>query len=106
MERVGDVIDRAQRGGRSARGRQDRSGQEKVIDKTALVEKLPHLVKLHTTAKEAGKDLSDGIKKVAEKSGLLASVVRKIVVAKAGESFEEKKKEAEQLALMFDEVQG
>ncbi len=103
MERVGEVISRAQRG---ARGRQDRSGQEKVIDKTKLTEKLDHLVRLHTSAKEAQKDLSDAIKAVAEKSGLLASVVRKIVVAKAGESFEEKKKEAEQLALMFDEVQG
>lgn len=103
MERVGDVIDRAQR---TARGRQDRGGQEKVIDKTHLVEKIPHLVKLHTAAKEAGKDLSSAIKKVAEKSGLLASVVRKVVVAKAGENFDEKKKEAEQLALMFDEVQG
>ena len=101
MERVGDVIERAQRG---ARGRQDRSGQEKVIDKTKLMDRLPHLVKLHAAAKDAGKDLSDGIKKVAEQSGLLASVVRKIVVAKSGENFEEKKKEAEQLALMFDEV--
>ena len=101
MERVGEVIGRAQR---SARGRQDRSGQEKVIDKSHLVEKLPQLVQLHTRAKDSGKDLSDAIKKVAEKSGLLASVVRKIVVAKAGEAFDEKKKEAEQLALMFDEV--
>lgn len=106
MERVGDVIDRASRGGRSARGRQDRSGQEKVIDKTHLVEKVPYLVELHTRARDAQKDLSGAIKAVAEKSGLLASVVRKIIVAKAGESFDEKKKEAEQLALMFDEVQG
>lgn len=106
MERIGDVAERAVRTPRGARGRQDRSGQEKVIDKTKLVEKLPYLVKLHTSAKDAAKDLSDGIKKVAEQSGLLASVVRKIVVAKAGENFEEKKKEAEQLALMFDEVKG
>lgn len=101
MERVGDVIGRAQRG---ARGRQDRSGQEKVIDKSHLTERLDHLVQLHTRSKESSKDLSDAIKAVAEKAGLLASVVRKIVVAKAGESFEEKKKEAKQLALMFDEV--
>jgi thiamine monophosphate kinase len=100
VERVGDVIEKA----RGARGRQDRSGQEKVIDKTHLVEKLPHLVKLYTASKDASTDLSDGIKKVAEKSGLLASVVRKLVVAKASENFDEKKKEAEQLALMFDEV--
>ncbi len=103
MERVGEVIERAKRG---ARGRQDRSGQEKVIDKAKLLERMDHLVDLHNRARASGKDLSDAIKAVAEKSGLLASVVRKLVVAKASETFDEKKKEAEQLALMFDEVAG
>lgn len=66
MERVGDVIEKARRG---ARGRQDRSGQEKVIDKTHLVDAMPRLVKLHTANKEAGEELSDAIKRTAEKSG-------------------------------------
>lgn len=87
-----------------ARGRQDRAGQEKVIRPGELKERLPHLIALHNTAKEASKDLSDAVKSVAEKSGLLASVVRRLVVAKAGDNFEEKKKEAEQLSLVFDEV--
>lgn len=90
--------------GRNARGRQDRSGQEKVIEVAKLTEKLPHLQSLYTTAKDANKDLSDAIKAVAEKSGLLASVVRKIVVAKAGENYDDKKKEAEQLEMVFGEL--
>lgn len=101
MERVGDVIEKARRG---ARGRQDRSGQEKVIDMSKLNDRMAHLVKLHTSAREEAKAFSDAVKSVAEKSGLLASVVRKVVTARAGEAFEEKKKEAEQLALVFGEA--
>jgi len=110
MEQIGrtaqDALEHAaQKGGRrSARGRQDRSGQKKAIDMSKLTDRLDHLVNLHGRAKTAARDLSDAVKAVAEKSGLLASVVRKVVVAKAGEGFEDKKKEAAQLALAFDEI--
>lgn len=103
MEHIGRTAEQA---GRTARGRQDRSRQEKVIDMSKLKEKLDHLVSLNKTAKDASKDYSDAVKAAAEKSGLLASVVRRYVVAKAGDSFDEKKKEAEQLALVFEEVKG
>src|SRR5579885_2803699 len=89
---------------RQARGRQDRGGQEKVIKIDELKSRLPHLVSLHNKAREAAKDLSSAVKAVAEKSGLLATVVRKAVVAKAGDSFDEKAKEAEQLELVFGEI--
>lgn len=91
---------------RKPAARVDRSGQEKVQQPEVVKERLDHLIKLHTKAKDAGEDLSSAIKAVAEKSGFLASVVRKIVVAKAGEeeSYEEKVREAEQLSLLFTEV--
>lgn len=92
------------RGARGARGRQDRSGQEKVIRMKELTDRIPHLVSLHNKAKEASTDLSSAVKSIAEKSGLLASVVRRLIVAKAGDNFDEKKKEAEQLSLAFDEI--
>lgn len=105
MEQIGRAADRGLgTGAGRARGRQDRSGQEKVIDMSKLTERLPHLVKLHTASKDANADLSSAITTVAEKSGLLASVVRRVVVAKAGENFDEKKKEAEQLELVFAEL--
>lgn len=105
MEQVSRAAERGLgTGAGRARGRQDRSGQEKVIDMSKLTERLPHLVKLHTSAKDANSDLSSAIKTVAEKSGLLASVVRKVVVAKAGDSFDDRKKEAEQLELVFAEL--
>lgn len=105
MESIGELTDRAV-GRRTARGRQDRSKQEKVIDMSKLTEKIDHLVNLHKATKDASADYSAAIKVVAEKAGLLASVVRRFVVAKAGESFDDKKKEAEQLALVFDEIKG
>lgn len=88
-----------------ARGRKNRDKQEAVIEVAKLREKLPQLVKLKKASDEASSDLNDAIKAAAEKSGLLASVVRKVVVASAGENFEEKKREAEQLSLAFEEVE-
>lgn len=99
MERIGEAAERGVSGRGRVRGRQDRSKQEKVIDMGKLNERIDHLVSLHKSSKDA-------VKAVAEKAGLLASVVRKFVVAKAGESFDEKKKEAEQLALVFEEAKG
>jgi hypothetical protein len=46
------------------------------------------------------------VKRVAEKSGLLASVVRSVVSASANDKFEDKKKNAQQLALAFEECDG
>lgn len=100
MEHIGTVASRAI----GARGRQDRSGQEKVIDIDKLKVEMQTLKKLQTEARESAKAFSDKVKTVADKSGLLASVVRKIVTARNGENFEEKKKEAEQLDLVFDKV--
>jgi hypothetical protein len=47
---------------------------------------------------------SDAIKVTAEKGGVQAAVLRKFVKATAGDQREEKKRENEQLCLLFDEV--
>lgn len=91
--------------GKGTRGRKGKDKQEAVVEIGKLREKLPHLVQLKNTADGAASDLNDAIKATAEKCGLLASVVRKVVVASAGENFEEKKREAEQLSLAFEEVE-
>ena len=89
-------------GSRKARGRQDPAGQEKVIEEAKLHDRIPHLVRLLKTSEEASTAFSEAVKAVAEKSGLLASVVRTFVKAKAGENYDEKKKEVEQLHLVFE----
>lgn len=85
-------------------GRTDRSGQEAVIELGRVKENIQTLVDLYKLHEESGKDLNEGIKATAEKSGLLASTIRKFVVARAGERFAEKAREVEQLALVFEEV--
>lgn len=87
---------------KSGLGRKDSQGQEAVIKLDQVKDKVDYLVGLYKTATSASSDLNDGIKAIAEKSGLLASVVRKYVVAKAGDKFEEKAREVEQLSLLFD----
>jgi hypothetical protein len=62
-------------------------------------------VKLHHANEEAAKDLSEAIKACAEKSGLLATVVKRYVTACAGENYEEKAREVAQLAFVFEQAE-
>jgi hypothetical protein len=96
-----DVIEKAKG---SARGRKDRSGQEAVIKLAPVKERVDEMVQLYEVYKDSGAQLNEGIKALAEASGLMASVVRKFIVARAGDNFDEKKREADQLSLVFDEV--
>jgi len=89
-------------GKRKAKGRLDADKQEKVIKRDVVEDKIDHLVNLHNTAIERRKDFSDAVKAVAEESGMLASVVRRYVSARAGETDIEKKRECEQLSLLFE----
>lgn len=88
--------------GRSGLGRKGRDNQEIVIKLDAVREKVQTLIDLYKLTQETAADLNDGIKAVAESSGLLASVVRKFVVARAGDKFKEKAREVEQLSLIFE----
>jgi hypothetical protein len=102
---------RGRRGGSSssksgATGRLDRSGQEKVIAWDAVKENLGDLEALHGKMQQASIAFREKVKGVAEKSGLLASTVRAVVVARMkGDDFmEEKRRNAEQLSLALNEV--
>jgi hypothetical protein len=87
-----------------ARGRKETDGQEKVISTKPIRESVTELCQLKVKADAARDRLNVAVKAVAEKSGLLSSVVRKFVNARAGENFEEEKRKVEQLGLVFDEV--
>lgn len=88
--------------GKAVKGRKDQ-GQEAVIKPDVLEGKLKELVHLHNKKTEASDAFNDAVKRVAEKSGLLASVVAKVVAASAGDKFEDEKKKAQQLSLAFEE---
>jgi hypothetical protein len=87
-----------------ARGRKDKEGQESVIQMQPVKDNLQNLVDLWNKAKESNARLNDAVKATAEKSGLLASVVRRLVNAKAGEKYDEEANKVQQLALVFEEV--
>ena len=91
-------------GKRKAKGRKDEDKQEVVIKTEALAVKADELVRLYKAQENAAKDFGDAIKATAETAGLHAKNVRSFVIAKAGEKFEEKKAQVEQLALIFEEV--
>jgi DNA repair exonuclease SbcCD ATPase subunit len=85
-------------------GRTGRDGQEAVLRPTEVADKIDHLEKLYIKAQESSKDLNDAIKKVAEKSGYLASNIRTLVAARVKDKFVDKKRDAEQQLSLFDEV--
>lgn len=84
-------------------GRKDKSGQEKVIKWDVLKAKLPELEKLCCVLDTKKAEFSEAVKACAEESGLMASAIRKVVRAKIDNRYIDKKREADQLALVFDE---
>jgi hypothetical protein len=55
-------------------------------------------------AKEAATILDESVKAWALKAGSQSSVLRKFIAARASEGFADKKRDAQQLALLFDEI--
>lgn len=86
-----------------AKGRRD-AGQEAVMKAKPVKDKITHLVKLFNSAKQAGADLSDAIKAVSEQAGVNSKALRSFVAARAGENFEEKFREVEQLQFLFEKI--
>jgi predicted Zn-dependent protease len=55
-------------------------------------------------AQEAATIFDEGIKANAERAGIQSSVLRRFITARAGEKFEDKKRDAMQLSLLFEEI--
>lgn len=105
MQQQTEVTNAKRGNGRtSPRGRKAQDGQEATISLRPIKDGIEELITLYTQQQESAARCSDAIKAAAEKSGLLANVVRKFVKARAGEKFEEAKRTVEQLSLVFDEV--
>lgn len=113
MEQIGRAADRALRGGNAdraghkaprAQGRKDAQKQEKTIDLKVLKDRAPELLRLLKKQKEISVEVSDAFKAAGEASGLNVSAVRSYFSARAGENFKDRKRNVEQLALLFDEL--
>jgi hypothetical protein len=82
-----------------------RDKQESVVRADQLTPAvIDSLVADFLYAADAANTLSEGIKAAAEKAGIQATVLRKFITARAGEKFEEKKRDCAQLNLLFEEV--
>jgi hypothetical protein len=103
MEQVGKAAERALRG---AAGRKDANKQEKPIDLKVLKDRAPELIRLLKKQKDVSIEVSDAFKKAAQDSGLNVSSVRSYFSARAGDNFKDRQRNAEQLALLFDELKG
>ena len=106
MQRADAAANRAgpKRGRGRGKGRQDRSGQETVKDITKLNEDMAKLLKLRSALSDASTDYSEAVKKTAERSGFLASVVRRLADAKHGDKFDDVKRMVDQLGEAFELV--
>lgn len=91
---------------RKPKGRKDENKQPAVTKPKVILERIDELVDLQKKAIDAAEAAREAIAKAAEDSGYLASTVNKLVRAKVAEKFEEKHREIEQQAELFDEVAG
>jgi len=93
---------------KAVRGRTEKgTGQEKMINLTTLDKAtLDTLVADYKHAVAAKDRFSDGVKAVAEKAGLNAGPLQRYIKARAGDRLDEKRKDAEQLDLLFREMAG
>ena len=97
-------MEQTQTEGRRATGRKGPDKQELVTKPDVIKKGIDNLVTLHHHAAAASEQLNDAVKALAEKSGYNASAVRKFMLARAGEKYEEMKKLAEQQLELFSEV--
>ena len=65
---------------------------------------IQNLILLHMSAKTAANDLTAAIEAVGEKAGIAPRVLRRYVNACAGNHLADRRKDAEQLSLLFEEV--
>lgn len=93
--------------GPQTRGRRGNDGQEQVPEPSVVESSMTRLLQLYAEAEGAKEVLSDAVKKCAEKSGFNAGAIKKFVKARADDdddNFSLRKREAQQLVLLFEQV--
>lgn len=91
---------------RRGRGKKDKSGQERVVQLEFLVTAQDNLGALYAQLKAKREEFNEAVKRAAEKCGLNAANVRAFVLAKAGDSYEDELRKAEQKAMLLAEMKG
>jgi hypothetical protein len=92
---------------RKVRGRKAKTSdhQEAIIKLEELNPlAIATLIADFRAAHDASEIFNEGIKANADRAGVQAAVLRKFVTARAGDSFNDKKRDAMQLSLLFEEI--
>lgn len=76
-----------------------------AIQLESLVKRLPDLETLFAKVEASKLALDEAIKAVAQNSRIDKSVIKKFLAERMSEKFEEAKEKAQQLSLLFDEIQ-
>ena len=87
-------------------GRKERDGTEKTITMMPLRKSLRHLASLNDALDAARSSYNAGVKAIAEKTGLMATVINKLVKSRAKDTVFEEARKAEQLSMLFSEFGG
>jgi len=74
------------------------------ITLSKLRENLGYLIGRHNAAKEARTVYTEAVDAIAAASGIEPAVIKAFVSAKAADKYEDKKRNASQLQLCFDEI--
>src|SRR6266850_1045954 len=90
----------------SVTGRQDKDGQEAVVDLGALKKGMPKAIKLEKDLADARSDASTFYKKFAKECGLNTAQLKAAARAYANEEVESARRKADQLSLIFVECDG
>lgn len=91
---------------KSAKGRREKDGSEKVVTLQPLRVSLKHLASLYDSKKAAESAFREAVKKIAEKTGLMSAVVNKLISARAKDTVFDEARKAEQLSMIFSEIGG
>jgi len=86
------------------RGRKGADKQEAVLRPKAVQEAIGELLTSYEKSVSAADRFNSMVKAIAEKSGFMASNIKRLVKARHGEAFEDRRRDAEQLTMLFDEV--
>ncbi len=84
-------------------GRQDNTGQEAVVDVSALKKGMPKAIKLEKELADARTDASNFYKQFAKEAGLNAAQLKAAARAYANEEIEATRRKAEQMSLIIEE---
>lgn len=87
-----------------SRGRKEKDGTEETIKVQPIKDACSEMMKLYKKLETARGNFNDGIKAVAERSGVNSSTLKKLVKASADGNFVDVRRKVDQQSIVFEQV--